>query len=87
MHKIVLELESGDLGAELALETVSDVNGRDVDGWTALYWAARRGDSKAVVRLLAYGADPRLITWNDGRSALHLAALSNSVLYVQQILQ
>ncbi|KAL9016052.1 MAG: hypothetical protein Q9185_006577 [Variospora sp. 1 TL-2023] len=87
LHKIILELESGDLGAELALGTVSDVDGRDVDGWTALHWAARRGDSRAVALLLAYGADPRLITWNEGRSALHLAAPSNSVLCVQQILQ
>ena len=87
LHKIILELESGDLGAELALETISDIDGRDVDGWTALHWAARRGDSRAVALLLAYGADPRLITWNEGRSALHLAAPSSSLLCVQQILQ
>lgn len=52
LHKIILELESGDLATELALETVSDADGRDVDGWTAL---ARRGDSRAVALLL--------ITW------------------------
>ncbi|KAI4235995.1 MAG: hypothetical protein LQ349_002811 [Xanthoria aureola] len=87
LHKLVIELESGDLGAELAFGTISDVDSRDVDGWTALHWAARRGNSDAVALLLAYGADPRLTTWNERRSALHLAAPSNSALCVQQILQ
>ncbi|KAL8923764.1 MAG: hypothetical protein Q9208_004412 [Pyrenodesmia sp. 3 TL-2023] len=87
LHKLVAELEIGNLGAELTSGTVSDIDGRDVDGWTALHWAARRGDSDAVALLLAHGADPRLTTWNEGRSALHLAAPSNSALCVQQILQ
>lgn len=87
LHKLVIELESGDLGAELAFGTISDVDSRDVDGWTALHWAARRGNSDAVALLLAYGADPRLTTWNERRSALHLAAPSNSALCMQQILQ
>ena len=87
LHKLVNELENGDLGAELTSGTVSDIDGRDADGWTALHWAARRGSSEAVVLLLAHGADPRLTTWNDSRSALHLAALSISALCVQQILQ
>ena len=87
VHKLVNELENGNLGAELTSGTVSDIDGRDVDGWTALHWAARRGSSEAVALLLAHGADPCLTTWNDSRSALHLAALSNSALCVQQILQ
>ena len=87
LHKIVIELESGDLGTELASKTVHDIDERDVDGWTALHWAARRGSSESVALLLAHGADPRLTTWNDGRSVLHLVAPSNSALCVQQILQ
>ena len=87
VHKLVNELEDGDLVAELTSGTVSDIDGRDVDGWTALHWAARRGSSEAVALLLAHGADPRLTTWNGSRSALHLAALSNSALCLQQILQ
>ena len=87
LHKLVIELESGDLSSELASGAVSDIDGRDADGWTALHWAARRGSSEAIALLLAHGADPRLTTWNDGRSALHLAAPSNSALCVQQILQ
>ena len=87
LHKLVNELENGNLGAELTSGTVSDIDGRDADGWTALHWAARRGSSEAVVLLLGHGADPCLTTWNDSRSALHLAALSSSALCVQQILQ
>ena len=87
LHKLVNELETGNLGAELTSGTVSDIDSRDVDGWTALHWAARRGSSEAVVLLLAHGADPRLTTWNENRSALHLAAKSCSALCVQQILQ
>ncbi|KAL9043874.1 MAG: hypothetical protein Q9214_002954 [Letrouitia sp. 1 TL-2023] len=87
LHKIVLELEDGKLIEELTSRTVSDVDGRDADGWTALHWASIRGSSEAVVVLLAHGADPRLKTWNDGRSALHLAAKSNSAVCVQRILQ
>ena len=51
-----------------------------------MHWAARRGNSEAVALLLAHGADPCLTTGNDGRSALHLAAPSNSALCVQQLL-
>ena len=87
VHKLVNELESGNLGTELTSGTVPDIDGRDADGWTALHWAARRGSSEAVALLLAHGADPRLTTWNDGRSALHLAGASNSALCMQQILQ
>lgn len=87
LHRLVIELESGDLGVELASGVISDIDDRDVDGWTALHWAARRGSNEAVALLLAHGADPRLTTWTDGRSALHLAAPSNSALCVQQILQ
>ena len=87
LHKLVNELENGNLGAELISGTVSNIDGRDVDGWTALHWAARRGSSEGIALLLAHGADPRLTTWNDSRSALHLAALSNSAFCVQQVLQ
>ncbi|KAL8724557.1 MAG: hypothetical protein Q9181_006771 [Wetmoreana brouardii] len=87
LHRLVNGLERGDLAAELVSGTVSDIDGRDVDGWTALHWAARRGSSEAVALLLAHGADPRLITWTKRRSALHLAASSNSAPCVQQILQ
>lgn len=87
MHKIILELENGNLAEELTSGSISDADGRDADGWTALHWAAIRGSSEAVVVLLAHGADPRLKTWNDGRSALHLAARSNSAVCVQRILQ
>ena len=87
VHKLANELENGDLGAELISGTVSDIDGRDIDGWTALHWAARSVSSEAVALLLARSADPRLTTWNHSRSALYPAALSNLALCGQQILQ
>ena len=39
------------------LEERADVNEQDEQGWTALNWAAGRGDAQAVSLLLEHGAD------------------------------
>ncbi|UKZ94415.1 uncharacterized protein TrAFT101_009287 [Trichoderma asperellum] len=59
-HRIVLGLCSSDLEAELLLHP-EEIDMQDSMGRTALAWAAARNDSRAVVTLLRYGADPNII--------------------------
>jgi ankyrin repeat protein len=59
-HRIVLSLSSSDLEAELLLHP-EEIDVQDSMGRTALAWAAARNDSRAVVTLLRYGADPNII--------------------------
>lgn len=59
-HRIVLGLLSRDLEQEL-LAHPYQVNAQDTMGRTALAWAAARGDSRAIVTLLRYGADPNIM--------------------------
>ena len=58
---------------EWALANGADINAKDVDGRTALHWAAWYGYTEAVKLLLAVGAD---VNAKDdlGRTALHWAA-------------
>ena len=49
-----------------------DVDERDEQGWTALNWAAGRGDADAVRALLDHGADITL-TGRDNRTPLRIA--------------
>ncbi|KAF4981976.1 hypothetical protein FZEAL_2322 [Fusarium zealandicum] len=86
IHKLVIGLESDNLEDSLAIDD-SLVNERDIDGWTPLHWAARRGNSYAVAVLLEHGADPFVVTENEKRGPLHLAAQSTSALCVNQLLQ
>ena len=86
LHRLVIELESGDLDKEI-MDNPESVHTADIDGWTPLHWAARRGNIRALTLLLAYGADPLQGTENENRNALHLAAQGNSVSCVQHLLQ
>ncbi|RSM17657.1 hypothetical protein CDV31_003426 [Fusarium ambrosium] len=85
IHNIVIGFESGNLEDALAIDD-SLVSEKDIDGWTPLHWAARRGNSYAVAVLLAHGADPFLVTDNEKRGPLHLAAQSTSAICVNQLL-
>ena len=86
LHKLVTNLESGDIWKELQ-KSPQSAYVTDIDGWTPLHWAARRGNFDALVQLLAYGADPLLVTQNESRNALHLAAQGDSVACIQSLLQ
>src|SRR5262245_1880766 len=73
LHKIVLGLSpSVPLRGYLELES-SAIDEQDTDGYTALIWAAARGDDSAVSVLLSFGANPNLA--NDRQqTALFMAA-------------
>ena len=58
LHKIVLGISLRDLQEEL--RTCGDPNQQDKLGYTALCWAAQRGDTKAVSLLLKASANPNI---------------------------
>ena len=86
LHCLITGIETGEVEEE-AVKSPETINTPDLDGWTPLHWAARRGNFAALRILLAHGADPFLITENDARDSLHLAAIGNSLLRVQHLLQ
>ena len=68
LQKIILGLDVGSLENELKVYS-SDIDAVDSTGYTALMWAARRGDNAALDVLLRAGADPNIRS-NFGISAL-----------------
>ncbi|XP_044253261.1 ankyrin repeat domain-containing protein 40-like isoform X2 [Tribolium madens] len=52
----------GDIEAVLALLSQNlDINSKNsVNGWTALHWAAKRGNSQVADILLSHGANPKI---------------------------
>ncbi|KYB25929.1 ankyrin repeat domain-containing protein 40 isoform X1 [Tribolium castaneum] len=52
----------GDIEAVLALLSQNlDINAKNsVNGWTALHWAAKRGNSQVADILLSHGANPKI---------------------------
>ncbi|VFQ65034.1 unnamed protein product [Cuscuta campestris] len=61
----VIHMVSG-LGFEWALRSILDagvaVDFRDINGWTALHWAARYGRENMVAALIAHGASAGAVT-------------------------
>ena len=78
LHRLVIELETGDIADELSANPES-ISARDVNGWTPVHWAARRGQFSTLQLLLRHSGDPHLVTGNEQRNALHLAAQANSL--------
>ena len=64
IHKIILGLRHADLRQHLELSS-SNIDDTDVDGRTALSWAAAKTDAKAVGILLEFGANPNIISQRD----------------------
>ncbi|KAI0396230.1 ankyrin repeat-containing domain protein [Xylariaceae sp. FL0594] len=59
-HRIVLGLLMVDLEKQI-VHHPGEMNVQDAMGRTPLAWAAARGDSRSVVTLLKYGADPNIM--------------------------
>ncbi len=68
------------------LRTSTDVNARQVDGMTALHWAAYHDDVELVTRLAAAGADVRAAN-RYGVTPLSLAAENANVAMVERLLE
>jgi len=70
---LIAAAKKGDLAlARRLIRINSNLNERDVNGFTALMWAARNGHPKVVESLLAAGADPNARDPSD-QTALHHA--------------
>lgn len=74
-HKIVLGHNHSHLHEHLRINETVGLDAQDIDGRTALSWAAARGDAKMTEQLLKAGADPDIVG-RDGRTPLHWAAQS-----------
>ncbi|KAL9085994.1 MAG: hypothetical protein Q9165_007356 [Trypethelium subeluteriae] len=85
LHRILTGLEDSSLDNAIELDPES-INTGDADGWTALHWPARRGESAYMSMLLQHRANPFVKTAREQRTPLHLAAMRNSVPCIQQLL-
>ena len=65
--------------------SLSQLNQKDAMGRTALFWAAQRGDTATVSRLLMEGADPRIAD-NRGSTPLHCGVTESSGQIVDALL-
>ena len=86
LHKAVLRLCLIDLDLLLRSVSRSAIDETDIGGRTALFWAAKRGDSFAVSSLLKYGADPNKKNFN-GSYPLYAAISSRDYASVRLILE
>lgn len=59
-HRIVLGLSGRGLEEELLVHP-EEIDRQDSMGRTSLAWAAARGDSRSIVTLLRYGANPNIL--------------------------
>ena len=67
--------QRGDVDAVRAeLRSGGDVNAAEGDGFTALHWAAKRGDAELAGVLISAGADLRATTRLGSHQPLHVAA-------------
>jgi ankyrin repeat protein len=64
------------------------VNVKDMEGWTALHWAAKRGQMSVVDHLLKSGADVHAKSTGTqfGKTALHLASGDAHMHVIQKLL-
>ena len=85
VHQIVFSMSSKALEIEL-IENPNAIYQEDVQGRTALNWAAARGQQEYVRILLSHGADPNSMDIT-GRTVLHQAADSCSAEVTRLVLE
>jgi hypothetical protein len=67
------------------LETGTDANAKDNDGWTPLHWASMNGHDTVVQRLLEAGADANANNYNW--APLYYASINGHDTVVQRLLE
>ncbi|KAL8921836.1 MAG: hypothetical protein Q9172_003827 [Xanthocarpia lactea] len=72
LHKIVLGLSMTDLEEEI-LKQPNEVDATDIMGRTALAWAACRGDNRAIIILLRFGAKVNTLDIQNSAPVCHAA--------------
>ena len=78
---------AGDLATvRLLLDSGADPNYRDLDGWSAIHWAAEEGHSAVVLFLLEAGCNINAIS-SYGTSVLHCAANGGNHRLVSNLLE
>ena len=82
----MLDLEKGSVTEEVN-QNPQLLHTLDIDGWSPLHWACRRGSYNMMCTLLEMGADPHLVDGIELRSPLHLAAQGNSLPCIEKLLQ
>lgn len=85
IHEIVLGLRDEDLEDEIR-RSPRCLDSPDATGRTALQWAAARGDERAVVTLLSWGADPNNMD-TKLNTPLTLASNQNQTVCVRLLLE
>ena len=85
IHKIILKLSMQDLEDEI-IQNPDQIDVPDATSRTALEWAAARGDERAVVTLLSYGADPNAMD-KKLNTPLTLAANQNQTVCARLLLE
>ena len=86
IHRGVLGLTQINLKSLIGQTPRHIIDERDAQGRTALFWAALRGDSRAVSLLLAARADSNIKS-NSGTNVMTAAIMSNDAKCLQEILQ
>ena len=85
LHRAVLKLDPA-LTKDLLQNCPSWImDEKDIDGRTALSWAAMRSDYKAMVLLLRHGADPHQVD-DEGRNTMFYALLGHSLPCIKLLL-
>lgn len=75
---LMLAVENGAASEVRLHRTENDIDARDAHGWSALHWAAERGDVEILAALLEANPDVCAET-NHGYSALHIAAYHDNL--------
>jgi ankyrin repeat protein len=86
LHRSVLGLSRCEIKPLLEDISAHTIDGKDAEGQTPLYWAARRGDVQAVSLLLGAGADSNGKT-NRGTTILAAATMSSNTECIWKILE